>query len=228
MKIITLGILSTALFAASCADPAANKPKATTAPSSNSTANTAANTATAPAPATTDVFAGFKATGTELSFGPATSKIEFTGSKVTGKHDGGFKSFKGAIDLVGDKAETSKVVFEVDMASVFSDADGLTKHLQDGDFFDVAKYPKASFASTKIVPEAGKADAFTVTGDLEMRGVKKAITFPATIKVASGAAEVKAEFSINRKDFGILYAGKADDLIRDDVVLRLDIKAAKK
>lgn len=227
MKTLTLTVLSAALFAASCADPAANKPKATTAPSSNSASNTAANTATAPA-TQTDVFAGFKATGSELTFGPETSKIEFTGSKVTGKHDGGFKAFKGAIDLVGDKAETSKVIFEVDMKSVFSDADGLTKHLQTGDFFEVEKYPKASFASTKIAPEAGKADTFTVTGDLEMRGVKKSITFPATIKIANGAAEVKSEFSINRKDFGIVYAGKADDLIRDDVVIRLDIKAAKK
>ncbi len=226
-KTFTVAILSAALFAASCADPAANKPKATTSPSSNSNANAAANTATAPA-ASTDVFAGFKATGTELSFGPETSKIEFTGSKVTGKHDGGFKSFKGAVDLVGDKAETSRVIFDVDMASVFSDADGLTKHLQTGDFFEVEKYPKASFASTKIAPEAGKADTYTVTGDLEMRGVKKSITFPATIKIANGSADVKAEFSINRKDFGIVYAGKADDLIRDDVVLRLDIKAAKK
>jgi polyisoprenoid-binding protein YceI len=228
MKTLTLAILSTAVFAASCADPAANKPKATTAPSSNAAANSTANTATAPAPAATDVFAGFKAAGTELTFGPETSKIEFTGSKVTGKHDGGFKAFKGAIDLVGDKAETSKVIFEVDMKSVFSDADGLTKHLQTGDFFEVEKYPKASFASTKIAPEAGKTDAFTVTGDLEMRGVKKSITFPATIKVANGTADVKSEFSINRKDFGIVYAGKADDLIRDDVVIRLDIKGAKK
>lgn len=226
MKTLTLAIISAALFAASCADPAANKPKATTAPSSNAAANATANTAAAPAP--TDVFASFKPSGTELTFGPETSKIEFTGSKVTGKHDGGFKVFKGAVDLVGDKPETSKVVFEVDMTSVFTDAEGLTKHLQESDFFEVVKFPKASFASTKIAPEAGKTDSFTITGDLEMRGVKRSISFPATIKIADGTTDVKSEFAINRKDFGIVYAGKADDLIRDDVVLRLDIKAAKK
>ena len=36
---------------------------------------------------------------------------------------------------------------------------------------------------------------------------------------------IKAEFDINRKDFGIVYAGKADDLIRDEVVIRLDLTA---
>ena len=32
-----------------------------------------------------------------------------------------------------------------------------------------------------------------------------------------------AEFSINRKDFGIVYAGMADDLIKDDVALKIDL-----
>jgi len=39
---------------------------------------------------------------------------------------------------------------------------------------------------------------------------------------------VDAEFSINRKDFGIVYAGKTDDLIRDDVVIRFNLKSPKK
>lgn len=226
MKTLYLTVLGTALLMSACADPAANKPKATTSAPSN----------TAAAPAKTDgaatssnVLEGFKATGTEFAVNTETSKVEFTGSKVTGKHDGGFKNFKGVIDLVGDKAETSRVLFEIDMASVFTDADGLTKHLQTGDFFEVEKYPKSSFVSTKIVSDTSKgANGYTVTGDLEMRGVKKSVTFPATIELKPDDVSVKAEFAINRKDFGIVYAGKADDLIGDDVVLRLDLKAAKK
>jgi hypothetical protein len=38
---------------------------------------------------------------------------------------------------------------------------------------------------------------------------------------------VASEFAINRKDFGIVYAGKADDLIRDEVVLKLSVKASR-
>ncbi len=228
MKIVMTLILSSAAFLAGCADPAANKPKATT---TSPSANAPANTAGAPATDTarTDVLSGFKATGSQLAINEEASKIEFTGSKVTGKHDGGFKKFSGFVDLVGDKAENSRVAVEIDMVSVFSDADGLTKHLQTGDFFEVEKFPKSSFVSTKIVLDTEKgAGNYTVTGDLEMRGVKKSITFPAAISVSPSASTVKAEFSINRKDFGIVYAGKADDLIRDDVVLRLDIKAEKK
>jgi hypothetical protein len=38
---------------------------------------------------------------------------------------------------------------------------------------------------------------------------------------------VDADFAINRKDFGIAFAGNADDLIRDNVVLKLALKVAR-
>lgn len=216
MKTIYLIVLSFTVFLSACADPAANKPKA------EISAPTGVGVKTADAPSETGVKA------TRLAVTPGESTIAFTGSKVTGKHEGGFKSFSGTIDLVGDKAESGKVQFEIDMPSVFTDTDGLTKHLQTGDFFDVAKFPKSSFVSTAIAPAGTGGDNFSVTGDLELRGVKKSVTFPATIRITPEAVTVKAEFAINRKDFGIAYAGKADDLIRDDVVIRLDLKTPKK
>ncbi len=217
MKIITLSILSLSIFLTACEDPAANKPKAITA---TPTTNTVSNSQTGSAEQTK---------GEALELTPENSKVLFIGSKVTGKHDGGFNKFTGTINLVNGKPEESKVSVEIDAASVFTDADGLTTHLQESDFFEVSKYPKASFRSTNIVPDAAKrADSYTVTGDLELRGQKKAVTFPATIKVSTADVAVNADFSINRRDFGIVYAGKADDLIRDDVVIKLDLKAPRK
>ncbi len=211
MTKLGIGILSLALFLAACEDPATNKTKAVT-------SNANSNTATAR-----------QTKGESVPLTPATSKVEFTGSKVSGKHDGGFKEFSGNIDLVNNKPEESQVTVDIDMKSVFSDADGLTKHLQTGDFFEVEKYPKASFVSTKIAADMAKgADNYTVTGDLELRGQKKAITFPAKITVNPSEVAVEAEFSINRKDFGIAYAGKADDLIRDEVVIKLNLKSPRK
>ena len=61
-----------------------------------------------------------------------------------------------------------------------------------------------------------------------MRGQKKSITFPAVITVNPNEVGVDTEFAINRKDFGIVYAGKADDLIRDDVVIRLNLRSQRK
>ena len=214
MNKLGFAILSFTLFLAACEDPAANKARAVT----SNASTTASSSSAAPAPAK----------GETLAVTPENSKVLFTGSKVTGKHEGGFNKFTGAIDLVNNKPEDSGVKIDIETSSVFTDAEGLTKHLQTGDFFEVEKYPKASFVSTKIVPDTAKgANAYTVTGDLELRGTRKAVTFPAMIVVSPSDVTVNTEFAINRKDFGIVYAGKADDLIRDDVAIKLDLKTSR-
>ena len=221
MKYLTIAVLALTLFAAACEDPAANKVKATVNDPGASQPAALASNNTSAAPASPK--------GEALAINPDTSKVEFTGSKVTGKHDGGFKQFTGTIDLVNNKPADSGVNVEIDTASVFSDDEKLTGHLKSKDFFDVEKFPKASFHSTRIEPDAAKgADAYTVTGDFTLHGVTKSISFPATIKVSDASVDVDSEFSVNRKDFGIVYAGKADDLIRDDVVIRLNLKTARK
>lgn len=220
MKTLFTAIFFSVALISACADPAANKPKATTTAPSN--VGTATSATTSKAPTAPPVIKG-----TAIDITPENSKIEFTGSKVTGQHSGGFKQFKGAIDLVGDKAETSSVSVEIEMASLFTDSDGLTKHLMTADFFEVDKHPKASFVSTQIYAPVSENGPFSVVGDLEMHGVKKSITFPATIKITPDAVTVLAEFAINRKDFGIVYAGKVDDLIRDDVAIKLDLKTKR-
>lgn len=216
MKYLSIAVLAISLFAAACQDPAANKAKATVSePTSNSAANTSANKV--------------PAKGEALVLNAENSKVEFTGSKVTGKHDGGFRQLSGTIDLVNNNVADSSVNVDIETASVYSDDEKLTGHLMSKDFFEVEKFPKATFKSTKIVADSAKgADAYTVTGDFDLHGVTKSISFPATIKVDDGGVAVDAEFSINRKDFGIVYAGQADNLINDNVVIRLDLNAARK
>src|SRR6185295_16300778 len=91
------------------------------------------------------------------------------------------------------------------------------------DFFDVQKYPKAHFESTSITPGGSAGATHTITGLLDLHGVKKTIKFPATINVSPKEVRVKSEFALNRKEFGIAYPGAPDDLIRDDVLMKLDL-----
>lgn len=158
-----------------------------------------------------------------------SSKVEFVGAKVTGKHDGSFEKFTGKIDLAPNAAvEGSIVTVDIDAASVKSDDDQLTGHLKSKDFFEVEKYPTIKFVSTQI--KAGGADGatHTVTGNLALHGVEKSITFPAKIEVTPDAVSANATFTINRKDFGIVYAGMADNLIKDDVTVKLSVKGSRK
>lgn len=194
----------------SCADPAANKPQANVAEASPESASSK------PAAAET------------LVINPENSKVEFGASKVTKSHSGSFKLFSGTIDLVNNSIEQSRVTLDINTDSVVTDDEGLTKHLKTADFFDVAKYPKATFGSTKIEASATAGATHTITGNFDLHGVKKAITFPANIQLTSDQVKVNAEFAINRKDFGIVYAGKTDDLIRDGVVIKLSLDVPRK
>lgn len=164
-----------------------------------------------------------------------TGSIHATGSKVTGSHELNFKEWKGSVELKDGKAEGGKLEFEVRMASLEEVVaqrtewvDKLEGHLKGADFFDIEKFPTATFVATEIKAGGDPAVAgstHTVKGNLTLRGVTKEATFAATIAIAGKDVTAKAEFKINRKDFGIVYAGKADDLIRDDVALKLDLKA---
>lgn len=149
------------------------------------------------------------------------STIGFTGSKITGSHEGGFKSFTGSISVAdGNIVAPSKI--EIDMESTWSDNGKLTGHLKAPDFFDVASYPTSSFVLTSV---DASGDKHTVTGDLTLHGETKSISFDADVAITDTMLTLSAEFFIKRFDFGIVYKGKADDLIRDEVVIKLDIKA---
>lgn len=155
-----------------------------------------------------------------------TSKIRFVGSKVTGSHDGGFNTFQGTLNLVDGNPVGSTGRIEIDANSIWSDNDRLTGHLKSPDFFDVEKFPKSTFAITSI-KKSEAADTYEVTGNLDLHGVTKSIAFPATIKTEGDKIAVQAEFFIKRFDFQIVYPGKANDLIRDEVVIKLDLTATK-
>ena len=160
--------------------------------------------------------------GTKYTFTPE-SKIEFTGSKVTGKHDGGFKTFTGYFTVKDGKPVGNDHKVTIEMASTFADAEKLTTHLKSADFFDVEKYPQTTFDTIEV--KETSPTSYTVSGNFTLHGVKKNISFPAEVSKDGDNVKIKASFDIKRKDFGIVYAGKADDLIRDEVVIRLDLEA---
>jgi len=165
------------------------------------------------------------ASAVKYGFSNADSRIEFVGAKVTRKHDGSFQTFTGTINLVDNEPTKSSVSAEIDIASIQTDTEKLTGHLKSPDLLDAAKYPKATFTSTSIQAGGDKGATHTVTGNFQLHGVTKSITFPATLKASGDTVEADAEFAINRKDFGVVYPGMPDDLIKDDVLLKLHLRA---
>lgn len=153
------------------------------------------------------------------------SSIEFVGAKITGKHEGKFTKPSGNLSLVDGDPTKSSVTVSIDMSSFSSDSEKLDEHLKSPDFFDVAKFPQTTFVSTSV---AKKGDVYEITGNLDLHGIKKSITFPAQIEAGSDKLKISAEFGINRKDYGIVYPGKPDDLIKDEVLIKLSLNPTKR
>lgn len=197
---------------AGCPDPARDKTRATVAPPTRSTAAALGDLPPL-------------ANATTYSFSGEGSSIAFTGAKVTGKHEGGFKAFKGALEVVENDLTRSRVRVDLEMGSAFSDSEKLTGHLKSPDFFGVEQFPVTRFVSTRLEKRDGAR--YDVTGDLTLHGVTKSITFPADITVSGTTVDVAAEFALNRKDFGIVYPGRPDDLIADAVLLKLAVRGTR-
>ena len=99
----------------------------------------------------------------------------------------------------------------------------LDKHLQSADFFDVAKFPTASFKSTSVKP-AG-TNKFTVVGTLTIKDISKPVTLAVTMNGAGKhamagkqAVGFTATASIKRSDFGV---GAYAPNVSDEVHLRI-------
>lgn len=152
------------------------------------------------------------------------SSINFVGAKVTRDHKGQFHNFDGTIDYAGTTPKG--VSFSIDLNSIETDTADLTTHLKTADFFDVAQYPTATFASTSLTPAPAGAAAGTtheLKGNLTMHGVTKEVTIPVTTQTTPEGVRATSEFTINRHDWGISYKGMADDLIKDNVLIKLDL-----
>lgn len=145
------------------------------------------------------------------------STIGFVGSKVTGSHEGGFKGFDGKIAVADGKIVAPSAI-TIQMDSIWSDSNRLTGHLKNADFFDVENIPTSVFAVTSF-------DGSIMTGNLTLHGVTKSISFSPEVTITDSEVSLKAEFDIKRFDWDIVYKGQADNLIRDEVVIKLDVMA---
>jgi polyisoprenoid-binding protein YceI len=142
----------------------------------------------------------------------SNNKIGFTGTKPNGKHDGGFKEFKGTAAVKDGDVTKAQIKVEIDMTSIFTDTPQVTNHLKTADFFDVKKYPKATFVSTKIEK---KGDDYLVTGKLTMHGVTKELSFPAKVEANDAGFSLESNFEINRHDWKVSYGpGRVDDMVK--------------
>lgn len=165
-----------------------------------------------------------------------SSKLEWVGEKVTGKHWGTVAIKSGNLILNDGKLSGGKI--EINMQSISVDdlsGNGKTKlegHLKSEDFFSSEKFPVSTFEITEIREEKGKnGNTHIVSGNLNIKGIVKEISFPARINVSEDKVTAFASFSLDRTLWNIRYGSGSffdnlgDKTIYDEFQIKFNITA---
>jgi len=133
-------------------------------------------------------------------------------------------------DLMNSSVETSIEAASIDTREAQRDT-----HLKSADFFDVEKFPRLSFKSTRV---RHKGDGeLAVSGDLTIHGVTRPVVF--AVEGPTPAAKdpwgntrmgLSATTKINRKDFGLMWNAALETggiLVGDEVTITLDVQFVK-
>lgn len=181
-------------------------------------------------------------TSTEYVVNTAVSATNWKGGKMfedTSKpdegHYGSVKFKSGTVTVKDGVLESGSFVADqttFESADLNDDPESKGKldgHLKSADFLDVEKYPEAKFDITKVTKIQSGDFNTEISGNLDFRGVPKNITFKANVKEEGDKVTIKSEeFKINRQDFGITFKGGGGAIIKDDVMLQIDVTADKK
>lgn len=160
------------------------------------------------------------------------SDVTFSVRHLIANSTGRFDTFSGKIQLDPANLEASSVEFEVDAASINTANTDRDNHLKSPDFFDVAKFPKITFKSSKIKKTG--AESFDVTGTFTMHGVAKEITLPVTYfgtgkdPWGNNRAGFSLSTTVNRKDYGINWNKALDQggfILGEEVKITVNIEA---
>jgi polyisoprenoid-binding protein YceI len=166
---------------------------------------------------------------------PAHSRMGFVARHMGfSKVHGSFEQFEGSVQMTPGELSTLEAKATLEAASITTNDEKRDAHLRSGDFFDVETYPTITFKSTDVHGIDG--DAFTLVGDLTIRGVTKTVELEGNYLGEGqdpwGGTRVafEAETTVNRKEFGlnwnvVLEAGGV--LVGEKIRIVLEIQAVE-
>ena len=178
--------------------------------------------------------------GIAYTLDTSNSRIEWKGYKILKteqtSHFGSLSFNDGLLTVKDGKLQYG--LFQADVKSIKNlDLQGdaslqakLEEHLKSKDFFDVEKYPNATFEITRINP-ASTGDFNTILeGDLTIKNIKKNIRVHANVMVNDGEVIIASEpTDLKRKDFGLnVEIPLENGILHDDFTIQIMVKAKRK
>lgn len=165
------------------------------------------------------------------------SRVEWKGYKVLKSnqttHFGTIKFESGDVTVKDGKLQSGKFVADINTLENIDLKDSqemktkLENHLKSGDFFEVEKFPTASYEITKVTQTTSGDYNTILDGNLTIKGITKPVQFKANVTVADGNVNIATESTdVNREDFGLKFALPLENgLLNKEINLQVLIKA---
>jgi polyisoprenoid-binding protein YceI len=152
----------------------------------------------------------------------AQSEVTFVTKQMGVPVDGRFKKFDAQISLDPKKPETGSVAFTIDTGSASLGVPESDAEMPKATWFNVAKFPQATFKSTAIKGQgSGK---FEVAGKLDIKGNARDVVVPVQITQSGGNSTATGSFVIKRLDFKIGEGEWSDTtVVADDVTVKFKL-----
>lgn len=163
----------------------------------------------------------------KLKIGADRGTIDFAiGDSKIFRTTGGFKNWKGTVNVDDAEVPKSTVEVVVNTGSIQMLDTQQTAMLKDSDFFDVEKFPQMTFQSKKI--ERTGDNALKVEGDITLRGITRPMTLAVTVNdrrpdapAGSRYARFRGVGTIKRSEFGMTkYIDMVGDLV--EIIISTD------
>jgi polyisoprenoid-binding protein YceI len=132
---------------------------------------------------------------------PAQSQITFAIKEMGVPVEGKFSKWTADIAFDPKKPEAGKVAFTIATSSAAFGVPETDAEVPKAEWFNVAKFPSATFASTAIKATGG--GKFDVAGKLTVKGVTKDVVVPIALAQAGPTTTATGAFTIKRNDFHV-------------------------
>jgi len=153
---------------------------------------------------------------------PAQSSIQFTAKQLGVPLNGHFKQFDAQVQFDTAKPETSKIRFTVDTGSATMGSKETDSNLVSADWFNVAKFPKATFDSTAVKALGG--GKYQVDGTLTIKGNAQKVSVPVQLTQSGATTTATGSLPLKRLPFKIGDGDWADtSMVADDVTVQFKL-----
>ncbi|MEG1064315.1 YceI family protein [Comamonas sp.] len=153
---------------------------------------------------------------------PAQSAVNFEAKQMGVPLKGHFKKFDAKIAFDAAKPEASKIHFSIDTGSATMGAKETDAELPKADWFNVAKFPQATFDSSAVKALGG--GKFQVDGTLTIKGNAQKVSLPVTLTQSGATTTATGTLPLKRLTFKIGDGDWKDtSMVADEVTVQFKL-----